>query len=88
MKLDIKNLFSLKRFKYSKNVIGFFRVVLSALVLEISSESVFWSKSHVWREMREIEKSSVGVCRVTEYFDSDFENFYLIQIWVLNMISM
>ena len=76
MKLDIKNLFSLKRFKYCKNVIGFFRVVLSALVLEISSDSVFCSETHVWREMREIEKSSVGVCRVTEYFDSDFENFY------------
>ena len=34
--------------------------------------------------MREIGKSSVGVCRVTEYFDSDFENFYSIQIWALD----
>ena len=73
IKPDIENLFSLKRFKYCKNVIGFFRVVLSAVVLEISSESVFWSKSHVWREMREIGKSSVGVYQVTEYFDTIFE---------------
>ena len=35
--------------------------------------------------MREIGKSSVGVCRVTEYFDGDFENFYLIQIWALKL---
>ena len=73
MRIDIKNLFPLKRFKYCKNVIGFFRVALSALVLEISSESVFWSKSHVWRGMREIGKSSVVIYQVTEYFDTSFE---------------
>ena len=70
MKSDIKNLFSVKRSKFCKNVIGFFLVALAFLNLEIRSECVFWSKSHVWREMREIGKSSVGVYQVTEYFET------------------
>ena len=73
MKHDIKILFSVKHSKYFENVIGFFPVPLSFRVLEIWSESVFCSKSHVWREMREIGKSSVGVYQVTEYFDTIFE---------------
>ena len=58
---DIENLFSLNRSKYCKNIIGFFGEALSILNLEIASDSVFCSKSHVWRQMREIGKSSVGV---------------------------
>ena len=73
IKNDIKNLFSTKRSKFCKNVIGFFFVALAFLNLEFQSDSVFWSKSHVWREMREIGKSSVGVYQVTEYFDTIFE---------------
>ena len=73
MKSDIKNLFSVKRSKFCKNVIGFFLVVLAFLNLEFQWDSVFSSKSHVWREMREIGKSSVGVYQVTEYFDTIFE---------------
>ena len=73
IKVDIKNLFPTKRSKFCKNVIGFFSVVLAFLNLEFQSDSVFWSKSHVWREMREIGKSSVGVYQVTEYFGTIFE---------------
>ena len=73
IKVDIKNLLATKRSKFCKNVIGFFYVVLAFLNLEFQSDSVFWSKSHVWREMREIGKSSVGVYQVTEYFDIIFE---------------
>ena len=39
MRHDIKNLFSLKRFNYCKNVIALFSVVLSFLILEIARES-------------------------------------------------
>ena len=38
--------------------------------------------------MREIGKSSVGVSRVTEYFDSNFENFYQTQIYCLNFFNL
>ena len=73
IKIDIKNLFSTKRSKFCKNAIGFFFMVLAFLNLEFQWDSVFWSKSHVWREMREIGKSSVGVYQVTEYFGTIFE---------------
>ena len=73
IKRDIENLFSLNHSKYCKNTVGFFREALSILNLEIAHDSVFCSKSHVWREMREIGKSSVGVYQVTEFFDTIFE---------------
>ena len=63
MKSDIKNLFSVKRSKFCKNVIGFFLVALAFLNLEIRSECVFWSRVMFGERCVESEKTQWGFIR-------------------------